>query len=173
MRYSKILKINEFNQLQEIVNHCHLYVVESTGIRLNVKREKIFESGNSTQIETNILAIPSAVADTNENIQQITEIIADYLGKGSIKGDVAFSVGKYFEGCYASADCLWNETSLCVGLPKTIGKMADMLVLAAKLMDKLHIGNLLAITPDQMTEITKDNVKLKRKSSHKDKRIME
>ena len=173
MRYAKILRINEFNQLQDIVNHCHLYVVESSGIRLNANREKIYESGSATQPESSILVIPNTIADTTENVQKITKTIVDYLGEGAVGGSTAFSLGKYFTGDYASADCLWDETCLCVGLPKTIGEMADILALAAELMNKLHIGNMLATTPNQVTEITKDNVKQKRESPHGVKRIME
>lgn len=173
MKHAKILKVNEFNLLQDIVNHCHLYIVESSGIRLNANRNKIYESGNPTHPESSILALPNTIAETAENVQKITKIIMDYLGDSAVEGNIAFSIGKYFSGSYESAGSFWDETSLCIGFPKTIGELTDMFVLAADLMDKLHVGNLLNITPNQVTEITKDNVKKKRQSPQKVKRIME
>lgn len=157
MSKNKILRTNEFQVYQEVINHCHLTEVMSDDIRLARRRTPILECGDPVgQSASGIIILPSSVKETEKNVGKISKIVREHADKCELPA-YNFSIGYYFAGDYTSADdSAYTADSLCVGLSDGLGDIPTILMIGAKLMQGFRLPSLLIVAADTIMEVGMD-----------------
>ena len=158
MRKNKILRINEFRDYQEMVNHCHLTEVISEDIKLTKHRKPIYECGDSVgQSESSIIILPTSVKKTERNVARISRIIEEYADMHIKREECRYSVGHYFAGDYTSDDdTTYTSDSLCVSLSDGLGDIPTVVEIGAKLMRGFRLSRILIVNPNTIMEVGMD-----------------
>lgn len=149
--------MNEFQELQELVNHCHLTEVMSDDIRLARRRTPILGCGDPDgQSASGIIILPSSVKESRGNVARISKTVKEYA-QGCGLSATHYSIGHYFSGDYISDDdSAYTADSLCVSLSDGLGDIPTILMIGAKLMQGFRLPSLLIVAADTIMEVGMD-----------------
>lgn len=155
MKSAKILKVSEFNVLNESkiknLRVCNI-VNESIAV---TQTEPLLESVNhpaTEQIEPAVIALPVG----NTTIESLSDTITHFLKNQRMQNEVSFSIGHFFSGDYKSNKSIWNERSLCVSLCGEISDRAGTVGVAVEIMAKHHLPIILILNENGIMEITRE-----------------
>ena len=157
MGKNRVLRMNEFQELQELVNHCHLTEVMSDDIRLSRRRTPIFECGDlDGRSASGIIILPSSVKESGGNVARISKTVKEYA-EGCGLSAPRYSIGHYFSGDYISDDdSAYTADSLCVCLSDGLGGVPAVVMVGTKLMRGFRLTSLLVVASDTIMEVGMD-----------------
>lgn len=149
--------MNEFQELQELVNHCHLTEVMSDDIRLARRRTPILGCGDPDgQSASGIIILPSSVKESRGNVARISKTVKEYA-QGCGLSATHYSIGHYFSGDYISDDdSAYTADSLCVSLSDGLGGVPAVVMVGTKLMRGFRLTSLLVVASDTIMEVGVD-----------------
>ena len=173
MKKVKILKVEEFNALNENFLHNIRMQDVSGEPLLTTNTEPLFESEKAPslqKIENAIIALPYTI-EGNVTIDALTNTITQFLKNQQVKGECGYSVGHYFAGDYKSGNCVWNEKSLCVSLVGEISDRSGTIAVAIEIMRVHNLSRILIINEMSVMEITRDGSQIKPLPQNRIRRI--